>query len=282
MALLTLGLSGCGGDSQSGFNWVGNDDEVVSDLTTDDDDDDGDDDDDDDDDAGDDDDDDDKGGDDSKGQDDGGDDDSAGSDDDCHDGTVPYPAATSQQLATYGGHFPGYDSAYSFPLPPALLSQEDIDRSNDEVLVFHDDHLEPLGFVREVFTDVDCISGVCDAIRVTYLFAADFSCTDVFDTPGGSHPLKKFADPGGYIRFNTDDMDLLRSFVVSPPQAILDAPTTDSLVQGTHSTAATLPQYISAVIRGGAFTTWMVIQYSVSTRTLLESQAGAFDLGCSP
>jgi hypothetical protein len=290
VVLLVLGLCACSGGNNAGFDWVSSDNDIGSDNEeTNDDDTAGDDDDTGDDDTGGDDEE--TNNDDAEGEDEEtngdegtqGDDDSAGDDDDSsHDVTVTYPPATEEQLNNYGVYFPGFASAYSYALPHALLPQIDIDRNNVEVLVFHDEHLQPLGFVREVFTDVDCISGVCDAIRVTFIFDPDLNCTNIFDAPGASHPLKKFVEQGGYINFDSDDMVLLRSLVLSPPQAMLDAPTTDSLVSGSHATAATLQEYTSFVVLGGAFTTWKVIQYSVTTRTLLESQAAAFSLGGAP
>ena len=233
--------------------------------------------------------------DDSAGDDDsaaGDDDDSAGDDDDSTPvdppdppPEIPYTIVPIGQLTPYLSYFPDLTGGYRFPIPTKLLSLQDQDFQNLEILVLHDDDVTPLGFARQIFTDVGCLGGYCDAIRVVLVYDAAYQCIDVFNATVEYH-LKKFDvnRPQGqrYVDFEAHDMDLLRSTLVEPPQVVLDAPSAMDLVSGTHGTAPTQAIYIDYVVPGAAFTCWTVIIDSVETRAILEAQSEAFDLGATP
>jgi hypothetical protein len=189
----------------------------------------------------------------------------------------PYPIVPSGQLAPYLSYFPELTGGYRFPIPLALLSLQDQDFQNVDILVLHNDDLEPLGFARPIFTDVGCTGGYCDAIRIVLVYDAESRCIDVFNASAEYH-LKKFRPLGQrYIDFDEADMAQLRVDLLNPPQVVLDAPSAMDLVSGTHGSAPTRAVYTDHVVPGAAFTCWTVLTYSVETRAIIENQAAAFD-----
>ncbi len=189
----------------------------------------------------------------------------------------PFPIVPSGQLASYLPYFPELTGGYYFPIPLALLSLQDQDFQNVELLVLHNEDLEPLGFARQIFTDVGCPGGYCDAIRIVLVYDAAYRCIDVFNA-SAEHHLKKFRTLGQrYIDFDEADIAQLRVGLLNPPQVVLDAPSSMDMVSGTHGSAPTRAIYTDHVVPGAAFTCWTVLTYSVETRAIIENQDAAFD-----
>ena len=64
-------------------------------------------------------------------------------------------------------------------------------------------------------------------------------------------------------------MGFLRAQLADPPAVLLAVPDTDSLVDGTYGTAPTFPEYQPFVVRGAAFTCYIILDYMVRTRGAL-------------
>jgi hypothetical protein len=125
-----------------------------------------------------------------------------------------------------------------------------------------------LGHARTVFTPIDCVAGVCEAIRFVLLFHPDGSFLDVFHPEGTPNKLKKYFQDE-YLDFTAEDMDQLRAQLLDPPEVLLGAGNNDALVEGTNASAPTLPEYQPYVVRGAAFTVYTILRYMLDTQDVL-------------
>jgi len=159
-------------------------------------------------------------------------------------------------------------------IPSALNTDHDIDSGNDEIGRVVDSSETTIGYARHIFTPVYCVAGVCEAIQFMMAFSADYQPLAVYHPDDFAHRLMKYFD-GYYDPFDSEDMVLLNSVFVDPPEAYAPVENVEQMVEGTHGTAPTLPEFQPVTVRGAVFTVWYIIRYGQRTQVLLaEMEAG--------
>ncbi|MFH1812069.1 MAG: hypothetical protein ABIJ09_25240, partial [Pseudomonadota bacterium] len=153
-------------------------------------------------------------------------------------------------------------------IPTSLLDGEDIDAENTSVLELLDSQGQRVGILRDIFTLVHCVSGVCRAIRFVLVYDAQRQFVDLYHPSGDSHPLMKYWN-NAHTEFDAQDMGILRVMLHDPPASLLGLADIDDLVVGATETAPTRVEYQDLVVRGAAFTTYEIMMYHVETRSIL-------------
>jgi hypothetical protein len=153
---------------------------------------------------------------------------------------------------------------------PAQLLAQDADLGNGDLLILRDGEGAALMAARRVYTPVFCTAGVCEAVVFMLVYEPDGTFVALFHPDEERLPLKKYwADE--YLSFTPEDMALLSVQLAAPPDLLLTAEDADALVDGSHGTAPTWPEYQPYVVRGAAFTCFVVLDYSVRTQAALAS-----------
>ena len=156
------------------------------------------------------------------------------------------------------------------PIPAERNSANDLEHGNTSLGRVLDDAGETLGYVRRIFTPVYCVAGVCEAIQFAMAFTPEYRPLAVYHPDNIEHRLMKYFD-GFYEPFNADDWVLLNTVFVDPPDAYAPVETVEEMVEGTHGTAPTLPEFQPITVRGAVFTVWYIIRYGQQTETLLNA-----------
>ncbi len=175
---------------------------------------------------------------------------------------------SEEELALYRGYFPEVECGNRVSIPEAHLPSADIELGNVDVVVLLGVDGAVLGQGRYVYTPVYCGSGVCEAVIFVLVFQPDTTFLDIFHPVGAPLDLKKYWEDQ-YLVFSDEDMGFLRAQLADPPAVLLAVPDTDSLVDGTYGTAPTFPEYQPFVVRGAAFTCYIILDYMVRTRGAL-------------
>jgi len=193
--------------------------------------------------------------------------------DDPADGGAVTDSGSADLLSTEGLArlqlvFPEAVGQVMAPIPAALNTENDIDHGNDELGRVVDGNGETLGFSRHIFTPVYCVAGVCEAIQFVMAFSADKQPQAVYHPDQVEHRLMKYFD-GFYESFSEEDMALLNDVFVAPPAVYEPITNVEEMVEGTHGTAPTLPEFQPVTVRGAVFTVWYIIRYGQRTQELL-------------
>ena len=196
-----------------------------------------------------------------------------GSDD--GDSASPSPEDSGQTIDTTGLDriqlvFPEAVGHMPVAIPESQNTENDIFYGNDELSIVVEASGETIGFVRRIFTPVYCVAGVCEAIQFTMTFEPNGAQKSVYHPNDFKHLLLKYID-GYYSVFDEEDMALLNEVFVSPPEEYAGVESVDELVEGTHGTAPTLPEYQPVTVRGAVFTVWYIVQYGQRTAALLST-----------
>ncbi len=185
---------------------------------------------------------------------------------------------SEEDLSVYRGYFPDAECGSEVTIPDAYLLTEDEELGNVDVVLFYGADGSVLGQVRRVFTPVYCTADVCEAILFMLVLEADTTFLDILHGDGVRYKLKKYWEDL-YLTFTDEDMTLLKEQLADPPPVLLEASSTDALVEGTHGTAPTLPEYQPFVVRGAAFTCYVILEYLVSTQTALAEILASLESG---
>jgi len=164
--------------------------------------------------------------------------------------------------------FPGAVGHYPLAIPESDNTDNDVFYGNDELSMVVEASGETIGFMRRIFTPVFCSAGVCEAIQFIMTFEANGTPKLVYHPDDFKHLLMKYID-GYYLLFDEADMALLNEVFVSPPDVYAGVEDVEELVEGSHGTAPTLPEYQPVTVRGAVFTVWYIIQYGQRTSTLM-------------
>jgi hypothetical protein len=183
---------------------------------------------------------------------------------------TPANLISAEDLASYQPYFPGVARGERVELVRRDLSQADIDSGNLHFVKLYDEPGDLLGFGRDIFTPVGCAAGVCTAIRFTVVFDWDSSAFDVFHVAGTDLDFKKYWQDE-YLSFDEGDRARLGELVRAPPEILLAAPSEGDLVEDTYGSAPTRPEYQSHVVRGAAFTCYLVARFAVESEALIGS-----------
>jgi hypothetical protein len=175
---------------------------------------------------------------------------------------------SEEDLSVYRAYFPDVACGSAVAIPEAHLWSEDEEYGNVDLLLFFGSDGALLGQARRIFTPIYCTADVCEAVVFRLVYEADTTFLDLLQGDGLLFLLKKYWEDR-YETFSEEDMALVKTQLAAPPSILLAAPDTSSLVEGTHGTAPTLLEYQPYVVRGAAFTCYIVLQYSVSTQSAL-------------
>lgn len=178
----------------------------------------------------------------------------------------------ARDLEIYGQKLTDAACGNAIALPEALIGEDDVELGNTRLADLYDGGGQLIAHARPVFTPIDCVAGVCEAIRFVLLFEPDGTFLDVFHPEGTPNKLKKYWQDD-YLDFDETDMALLRAQCASPPSILVQAADNDALVQGTNASAPTLPEYQPYVVRGAAFTVYTIVQYTIDTQEVLTALA---------
>ncbi len=170
--------------------------------------------------------------------------------------------------------FPAAVGQVITPIPAALNTDNDLENGNDELGRVVDASETTLGFARHIFTPVYCVAGVCEAIQFMMAFSAEYEPLAVYHPDDMQHRLMKYYD-GLYEPFDAADMELLNSVFVDPPAVYEPVEEVEQMVEGTHGTAPTLPEFQPVTVRGSVFTVWYIIRYGQRTQVLLGEMEAA-------
>lgn len=175
---------------------------------------------------------------------------------------------SEEDLSVYREYFPDVACGSAVAIPEAHLLSEDEEYDNVDLLLFFGSDGALLGQARRIFTPVYCAADVCEAIVFRLVYEADTTFLDIRHGEGLLFLLKKYWEDR-YETFSEEDLNLVKAQLADPPSILLAAPDTSSLVEGTHGTAPTLLVYQPYVVRGAAFTCYLILQYSVRTQSAL-------------
>lgn len=154
-------------------------------------------------------------------------------------------------------------------ISPDRLGPDDIENANTQVWALYDDCGVLVGFYRDIFTPIHCVSGACQAVYFAMVFAADGSFADVLHPSDSLHNIPlKYMD-GEEHPFNDDDWDLLRQLCAHPPAVLLGVEDTAVMVADATETAPTVVAYQDVVVRGAAFTSYQIVMAVVDTKQIL-------------
>jgi len=189
------------------------------------------------------------------------------------DSASPQPEDSGLTIDTTGIErlqlvFPGAVGHYPVAIPESQNTENDIFYGNDELSIVVEASGETIGFMRRIFTPVFCAAGVCEAIQFIMTFEPSGAQKSVYHPDDFKHLLLKYID-GYYLVFDEADMALLNGVFVSPPDEYAGVEDVEELVEGTHGTAPTLPEYQPVTVRGAVFTVWYIVRYGQQTSALM-------------
>lgn len=154
-------------------------------------------------------------------------------------------------------------------IPQEALGPDDIDNANTQVWALYDDCGVLVGFYRDIFTPIHCISGACQAVYFAMLFDAQGQFVDVFHPSDSLHNiLLKYWD-GEERPFDAEDWELLRQLCAHPPAVLIGVEDVSVMVADATETAPTVLAYQDVVVRGAAFTTYQIVMAVVDTQQIL-------------
>lgn len=184
------------------------------------------------------------------------------------DSGEPTAPLSTEGLARVQRVFPGAVGVRFGDIPDSLNSENDLEHGNTSLGRVLDTSGQTLGFVRHIFTPVYCVAGVCEAIQFVMAFAPEQHPRAVYHPDDFEHRLMKYFD-GFYEPFSVDDWTLLNTVFADPPAAFASVETVEEMVEGTHGSAPTLPEFQPVTVRGAVFTVWYIIRYGQQTETLM-------------
>jgi hypothetical protein len=189
------------------------------------------------------------------------------------DSATPQPEDSGLTMDTTGlerlqAVFPEAVGHYPLAIPASHNTENDLFYGNDEVSIVVEASGETIGLMRHIFTPVFCSAGVCEAIQFVMTFEPNGAQKSVYHPDDFKHPLMKYID-GYYLLFDEADMALLNEVFVSPPDVYVGVEDVEDLVEGSHGTAPTLPEYQPVTVRGAVFTIWYIIRYGQRTSALM-------------
>ena len=185
---------------------------------------------------------------------------------------------SSQELAWLAADLPTATHKRVVAIPEALLTEEEVLAENTEFWELRDGEGAVVGYARDIFTHVDCVAHNCQAIRYLLVYDATVAFVNVFHPQGLSNDFMKYWQ-GTHQAMDAADRARLKELCVTPPQQILDVTDVAVLVVDSTATAATVVEYQPYVVRGSAFTTYMVVNAAVDTRVLIHTVLGRGDGG---
>ena len=188
-------------------------------------------------------------------------------------GGAQYEPLSADEAAGLAASMPAATQKKTIAIPTDLLSSDDVDRENTSFFEIHDSAGALLGYGRDIFTPIECISGACQAIRFVLVFDSTVAFVDVFHPASDSHDWKKYWQ-GQYQSFDTADRARLRAILLEPPADLLGVASNDDLVTGTTATAPTRVEYQDDVVRGAAFTSFTVLQYMLDSQQIIRQVTG--------
>jgi hypothetical protein len=163
-------------------------------------------------------------------------------------------------------------------IPEALLTEEEVLAENTNFWELRDGAGNVVGYARDIFTHVDCVAHNCQAIRYLLVFDAAVAFLDVFHQPELANDFMKYWE-GRHQPMDAGDRARLRTLCASPPPELLAVTDVSVLVVDSTATAATVLEYQPHVVRGAAFTTYMVVNAAVDTRVVIDTVLGRGDGG---
>jgi hypothetical protein len=186
----------------------------------------------------------------------------------CYLGLCGATPLSAEELAWFAAVVPTATIKWEHPIPVALLTEDDVTNENTIMIELFDDAQSRLAFARDVFTSVDCVSGVCQAIRFMLVFDTAGNFSTVFHQASALHDFMKYTQDQ-YLPFTEADRTQLNSILQNPPAA-LDALTDSAdLVVGVSRTAPTKVEYQGVVVAGAAFTTYTVLMFMQDTKEII-------------
>ncbi|MBN2359780.1 MAG: hypothetical protein JXR83_10025 [Deltaproteobacteria bacterium] len=180
-------------------------------------------------------------------------------------GGPQYEPLSADESAGLAAALPTATQKTTRAIPESLLSSDDVALENDSFFEILDATGVLLGYGRDVFTPIECTSGACQAIRFVLVFDGAVEFVAVFHPASDSHDWKKYWQ-GEYLTFDDADRARLREILLHPPADLIAVTSIDDLVTSATSTAPTQIEYQDDVVRGAAFTTYIVLQYMLDSQ----------------